>query len=124
MDIFCPGSGGKKPKIFDKKRKVGKGTKELETERENTEKPIFQSHFELAYHYSNNILATYSDFVITECECTIAVTADVSFKTALAVEFNKENKNIEFLWKHRPGVGLVIALPPVASQIPGKYLCF
>ena len=36
----------------------------------------------------------------------------------------REYKNIEFLWKQRPGVGGMIALPPVASQIPGKYLCF
>ena len=28
----------------------------------------------------------------------------------------------EFLWKQRPGVGGVAALPPAASQIPGKYL--
>ena len=31
---------------------------------------------------------------------------------------------MEFLWKQRPVVGGMIALPPVASQIPGKYLCF
>ena len=33
-------------------------------------------------------------------------------------------KNIEFLWKQRPGIGGVAALPLAASQIPGKYLCF
>ena len=43
---------------------------------------------------------------------------------ALAADFKREYKNIEFLWKQRPGVGGMIALPPVASQIPGKYLCF
>ena len=31
---------------------------------------------------------------------------------------------MEFLWKQRPGIGGVAALPPAASQIPGKYLCF
>ena len=31
---------------------------------------------------------------------------------------------VEFLWKQRPGIGGVAALPPAASQIPGKYLCF
>ena len=50
---------------------------------------------------------------------------DVSFKTALAADFKREYENIEFLWKQRPGVGGMIALSPVASQIPGrKYLCF
>ena len=37
------------------------------------------------------------------------------FKTALAADFKEEFKNIEFLWKQRPGVGGMIALPPVAS---------
>ena len=31
---------------------------------------------------------------------------------------------MEFLWKQRPGIGGVAALPPAVSQIPGKYLCF
>ena len=31
---------------------------------------------------------------------------------------------MELLWKQQPGVGGVAALPPAASQIPGRYLCF
>ena len=46
-----------------------------------------------------------------------------NFKTALAAGFKREYKNVEFLWKQMPGVGGMIALPPVASQIPGNYLC-
>ena len=45
----------------------------------------------------------------------------MSFGTELAANFKRENKNIEFLWKQRPGIA---ASPPVASQIPVKYLCF
>ena len=41
----------------------------------------------------------------------IAITADVSFKTAQAADFIREYKNIEFLWKQRPGVGGMKALP-------------
>ena len=48
----------------------------------------------------------------------------MSFKTALAADFKKEYIDIEFLWKRRPGIWGVTALPPAASQIPGKYLCF
>ena len=48
----------------------------------------------------------------------------MSFRTALAADFKREYKNVEFLWKQRPGIGGVAALPPAASQIPGKYLCF
>ena len=55
---------------------------------------------------------------------SIAITEDMSFRTALAADFKREYKNIEFLWKQRPGIKGVAVLPPVASQIPGKYLCF
>ena len=48
----------------------------------------------------------------------------MSFRTALAADFKREYKNVEFLWKQRPGIGGVAALPPAASQIPGKCLCF
>ena len=54
----------------------------------------------------------------------MAITADVRFKTALAADFKREYENFEFFWKQRSGVGGMIALPSVASQIPGKYLCF
>ena len=46
------------------------------------------------------------------------------FMAALAADFKREYKNIEFLWKQRPGIGGVAALLPAASQIPGNYLCF
>ena len=48
----------------------------------------------------------------------------MSFRTALAADFKREYKNIEILLKQRPGVGGLAALPPAASQIPEKYLCF
>ena len=48
----------------------------------------------------------------------------MSFMTALAADFKREYKNIEHLWKQRPGIGGVAALPPAASQIRRKYLCF
>ena len=67
---------------------------------------------------------TDSDFILKERTCAIAITADVSLKTALAADFKREYKNIKLLWKQRPGVGGMIALPPVASQIPGKHLSF
>ena len=114
--------------LIIKKLKSARETGELETEGENARKPpfeqIFESYFDLSNHYSNNIVITDSDFILTERTCAIAITADVSFKTALAADFKREYENIEFLWKQRHGVGGVIALPPVASHIPGKYLCF
>ena len=100
----------------------------LETEGENAKKPpfeqIFESYCDLPDHNSNNTIDTDSDFLLAERTCAKAVTAVVRFKTALVADFNREYKNIEFLWKQRPSMGGMIAMPPVASKIPGKYLCF
>ena len=52
------------------------------------------------------------------------MTVNMSFRTALAANFKRDYKNIDFLWKQRPGIGGVAALPPAASQIPGKHPCF
>ena len=128
MDIFVRGVGVgliHTKNLVIKKLKSAKQTGELETESEKAKKPpfgqVFESYlFDLPNHYSNTVVVTDSDFVLTELTCAIAITADVSFKTAVAADFKREHKNIEFLWKQRPGVGGMIALPPVASQIPGK----
>ena len=107
-----------------KKLKSARETEEQETDVENAKKPlfggIFESYFDLANHYSNNNIVTDSDFILTERTCAIAITVDVSFKTTLAADFKRENKNIEILWKRRPGVGGMTALPPFASHIPGN----
>ena len=104
-------------------------TGDLEAETgEEPKKPdigrVVESYFNLPNEYSSSIILTDSDFILTDRTCAIAITADMSFKTALAADFKREYKNIEFLWKQRPGIGGVAALPPAASQIPRKYLCF
>ena len=111
-------------KNFRKARETG----DLEAETgEKPKKPdigrVVESYFNLPNEYSSSILAD-SDFILTDRTCAIAVTADMSFKTALAADFKREYKNIDFFWKQRPGIGGVAALPPAASQIPGKYQCF
>ena len=131
MDIFVRGVGvglTHTENLVIKKMKSARETGELETEVENAKKPgfgrVFESHFDLPNDYSSKIIVTDSNFILKERTCARAITADVSFKTALAADFKRDYKNIEFLWKQRPGVVGMIALPPVASQIPGKYLCF
>ena len=74
--------------------------------------------------YSSSIILKDSNLLLTNRTCAIAITADMSFKTALAADFKREYKNINFLWKQRPGIGGVADLPPAASQIPGKYIGF
>ena len=132
MDIFVRGVGVRlthTEKLLIKKPRIARETGDLEAETgEDPRKPdigrLVGSYLNLPNEYSSSIILTDSDFILTNRTCAIAITADMSFKTALAVDFKREYKNIEFLWKQRPGIGGVAALPPAASQIPGKYLCF
>ena len=48
----------------------------------------------------------------------------MSFRTALAADFKREYKNIEFLGKQRPGVGGRSSLASGGVTDTGKYLCF
>ena len=118
MDIFVRGVGvglTHTENLLIRKLRIARETGDLEAETgEEPKKPdigrLVESYFNLPY--------------LTNRTCATAITADMSFKTALAADFKREYKNIEFLWKQRPGIGGVAALPPAASQIPGKYLCF
>ena len=115
--------------LLIKKLRIARKTGDLEAETgDDPKKPdigrLVESYFNLPNEYSSSIKLTDSDFMLTDRTCAIAITADMSFKTALAADFKRKYKNIQFLWKQRPGIGGVAALPPAASQIPGKYLCF
>ena len=106
--------------LIIKKWRIARETGDLEAETGEEPKKadigrVVESYFNLPNEYSSNIILTDSDFILTNRTCAIAITADMSFRT--------KYKNVEFLWKKRPGVGGVAALPPAASQIPGKYLC-
>ena len=111
MDIFVRGAEvglTDTENLIIKKLKFLRETGELETEGENAKKLpfglIFESYFDQPNHYSNIIVITDCDFILTERTSVIAITADESFKTALTADFKREYKNIEFLWKQRPGV--------------------
>ena len=128
MDIFVRGVGvglTHTENLIIKKLRIARETGDLEAETgEEPKKPdigrVVESYFNLPNEYSTSIILTDSDFILTNRTCAIANTADMSFRTALAADFQREFKNIEFLWKQRPGIGGVAALPPAASQIPGK----
>ena len=128
MDIFVRGVGVElthTENFIIKKLKIAREKGDLEAETgEEPKKPdigrVSESYFNLPNEYSGNIILTYSDFILTNRTCAIAITADMSFRTALAAGFKREYKNIEFLWKQRPGIGGVAALPPSASKVPGK----
>ena len=99
----------------------------LELDKEEAEPTIgrnFNTKFEIPNEYSENILITDSDFILSDRTSAICITADMSFKSRLEADFKREYQNVEFLFRQRPGLGGMAALPPSASQVPGKYLCF
>ena len=54
----------------------------------------------------------------------ITITAEMSISTRLQADFKREYQNVEFLFRQRPRLGGMAALPPSVSQVFGKYLCF
>ena len=129
---FCPGSGGRishTEKLILKKLKIAREAGDLEAETyEDPKKPdigrVVQSYFKLPDEKSSSIILTDSEIILTNRTCAIAITADMSYRTSLTADFQREYKNIEFLSNQRPGIGGVAALPAAASQIPEKNLCF
>ena len=113
MDIFVRGVGvglTHTENLIIKKLRIARETGDLEAETgEEPKKPnigrVVESYFNLPNEYSSNIILTDSDFILTSRTCAIAITADMSFRTALAADFKREYKNVEFLWKQRPGIG-------------------
>ena len=81
IDIFVRGVGvgpNHTENFIIKKLKSAKESGELETEGKIDKKPsfgqIFESYFDLTNHYSNNVVITDSDFIVTEHTCAIAIT--------------------------------------------------
>ena len=113
--------------LMIKKLKEVRETSELELEEEEPEPTIgrnFKTKFEIPNEYSENIMITDSDFILSNRTSAICITADMSFKSRLEADFKREYQNVEFLFRQRPGLGGMAALPPSVAQVPGKYLCF
>ena len=100
MDIFVRGVGVgliHTEKLLIKKLRIARETGDQEAEKdEDPNKPeigrVVESYFNLPNEYSNSIILTDSDFILTNRTCVIAVTADMSFRTALAADFKREYK--------------------------------
>ena len=108
--------------IIKKLREV-RETSELELDEEEAEPTIgrnFKKKIEIPNEYSENILMTDSDFILSDKTSAICITADMSFESRLDADFKREYQNVEFLFRQRPGLGGVAALPPSVSQVPGK----
>ena len=112
--------------MTEKLREV-RETNRLELGKEEAEPTIgrnFKTKFEIPNEYSENILITDSDFILSDRTSAICITAEMSFRSRLEVDFKRENQIVEFLFRQRTGLGGMAALPPSVAQVPGKYLCF
>ena len=81
--------------LLIKKLRIARESGDLEAETgEDPKKPdtgrVVESYFSLPKEYSSSIILTDSDFILTNRTCAIAITADMSFKTALAADFKRE----------------------------------
>ena len=113
--------------LMIKKLRQVRETSGLELDGEEAEPTIgrnFKTKFEVLNEYSENILITDSDFILSDRTSAICITADMSFKSRLEADFKREYQNVEFLFRQRPGLEGMAALPPSVAQVPGKYLCF
>ena len=92
--------------LMIKKLKEVRETSELELDEEEAEPTIgrnFKTKFEIPNEYSENILITDSDFILSDRTSAICITADMSFKSRLEADFKREYQNVEFLFRQRPG---------------------
>ena len=110
-----------------KKLREVRETSGLELDGEEAEPTIgrnFKTKFEIPNEYSENILITDSDFILSDRTSAVCITADMSFKSRLEADFKREYQNVDFLFRQRPGLGGMAAFPPSVAQVPGKHLCF
>ena len=86
-----------------KKFREMRETNGLELDQEEAEPTIgrnFKTKFEIPNEYSENILITDSDFILSDRTSAFCITADMSFKTRLEADFKREYQNVEFLCRH------------------------
>ena len=108
-----------------KKLREVRETNGLDSDQEEAEPTIgsnSKTKFEIPNEYSENILITDRDYILSDRTSAICITADLSFNTRLEADFKKENQNVDFLFRQRPVLEGMAALPPSVSQVSGKYL--
>ena len=102
-------------------------TSGLELDEEEAEPTIgqkFKTKFEIPNEYSENILITDSDFILSDTTSAICITADMSIKSRLEADFKREYQNVEFLFRQRPVLGGMAALPYQFHKFPVNNCAF
>ena len=63
---------------------------------------VVESYFNLPNQYSSSIILTDRNFILTNRTCAIAITADMSFKTALTADFRRKTREAKTRnWRRR-----------------------
>ena len=73
-------------------------TNGLELDEEEAEPAIgrnFKTNFDIPNEYSENILITDSDFILSDRTSAICIAADMNFKSRLEADFKREYQNVE-----------------------------
>ena len=82
-----------------KKLREIRETNGLELDQEEAEPTIggnFKKKFEITNEYSNNILITDNDLILSDSTSSICITADMSFNTRLEADFKKISERGSF----------------------------
>ena len=130
INIFVRGVGvglTHTKKLMIKKLRELRETNGLELGEEEAEPTIgrnFKTKFEIPNEYSGNTLITDSDFILSDRTSAVCIAADMILKSRPEADFKREYQKVEFLFRQRPGLRGMAALPPSVAQVPGKYLCF
>ena len=74
--------------------------------------------------WSPNLRLEHTDFLMTSRTMAVATPADLGAKMRLSAEINREYGHREILFRQRPQLGKVLALPPALTTEPNKYLFF
>ena len=85
--------------LMIKKLREVRETKGLELGEEEAEPTIgrnFQTKFEIPNEYSENILITDSDFILSDRTSAICITADMSLKSRLEADFKENTRTWSF----------------------------
>ena len=74
--------------------------------------------------WSSNLRLEHTDFLTARRSLVISAAANLDMKMRLTAEINRENGHIEFLFRQRPEVGKILALPPALTAERRKYVFF
>ncbi len=72
--------------------------------------------------WSANLQLEHKDFLLTKRSMAVSAPASLESRMRLGAEIDREYGHKEFLFRQRPELGKVIALPPAITSEEGKYV--